>query len=91
MEVRAAVAPAVEMDASDVAEREDRTLDPRGHAAEVGRELLRQVGEGVDVIGLVSSRVGYSTPSAFVAAFRTHIGVTPGRYFDPAQARISRP
>jgi AraC-like DNA-binding protein/quercetin dioxygenase-like cupin family protein len=42
-------------------------------------------------IGLVATRVGYSTASAFVAAFRTHIGVTPGRYFDPAQARITRP
>lgn len=35
-------------------------------------------------VGLVAGRVGYGTPSAFVAAFRAHTGVTPGRYFDAA-------
>lgn len=33
-------------------------------------------------VGVVATRVGYRTPSAFVAAFRAHTGVTPGRYFD---------
>jgi AraC-like DNA-binding protein len=41
---------------------------------------LLQLAEGVPV-GLVAARVGYRTPSAFVAAFRAHTGVTPGRYF----------
>lgn len=41
---------------------------------------LLQLAEGLPV-GVVSARVGYRTPSAFVAAFRTHTGVTPGRYF----------
>jgi AraC-like DNA-binding protein len=41
---------------------------------------LPQLAEGQPV-GLVASRVGYRTPSAFVAAFRAHTGVTPGRYF----------
>ena len=29
----------------------------------------------------VARLVGYRTTSAYVAAFRTHTGVTPGRYF----------
>lgn len=41
---------------------------------------LLELAEGRPV-GLVSARVGYRTPSAFVAAFRAHTGVTPGRYF----------
>jgi AraC-like DNA-binding protein len=41
---------------------------------------LLQLAEGRPV-GLVATRVGYRTPSAFVAAFRAHTGVTPGRYF----------
>jgi AraC-like DNA-binding protein len=28
----------------------------------------------------VARRVGYATPSAFVAAFRRTVGVAPGRY-----------
>ena len=32
-------------------------------------------------IGSVSRAVGYQTPSAFVAAFRRELGVTPGGYF----------
>ncbi|HXS67044.1 MAG TPA: helix-turn-helix transcriptional regulator [Streptosporangiaceae bacterium] len=32
-------------------------------------------------VGNVSRRVGYESPSAFVAAFRREIGVTPARYF----------
>jgi AraC-like DNA-binding protein len=35
-------------------------------------------GEGV---GAVARRVGYTTPSAFVAAFRREIGTTPAAYF----------
>jgi AraC-like DNA-binding protein len=41
---------------------------------------LLQLAEGLPV-GVVAERVGYRTPSAFVAAFRTHTGSTPGRYF----------
>jgi AraC-like DNA-binding protein len=41
---------------------------------------LLQLADGLPV-GLVAARVGYRTPSAFVAAFRTHTGTTPGRYF----------
>ena len=32
-------------------------------------------------VGNVSRRVGYESPSAFVAAFRREIGLTPARYF----------
>jgi AraC-like DNA-binding protein len=32
-------------------------------------------------VSVVADRVGYATASAFVAAFRAHTGVTPGRYF----------
>jgi AraC-like DNA-binding protein len=32
-------------------------------------------------VSSVARRVGYCTTSAFVAAFRAHTGVTPGRYF----------
>jgi AraC-like DNA-binding protein len=42
---------------------------------------LLQLAEGAPV-GAVAARVGYRTPSAFVAAFRAHTGVTPGRYFE---------
>jgi AraC-like DNA-binding protein len=41
---------------------------------------LLQLADGRPV-GLVATRVGYRTPSAFVAAFRAHTGVTPARYF----------
>jgi AraC-like DNA-binding protein len=44
------------------------------------QSALLQLAEGLPV-GLVASRVGYRTPSAFVAAFRAHTGSTPGRYF----------
>jgi AraC-like DNA-binding protein len=44
---------------------------------------LLELAEGRPV-GLVATGVGYRTPSAFVAAFRAHTGVTPGRYFDAA-------
>lgn len=42
---------------------------------------LLQLAEGLPV-GVVAARVGYRTPSAFVAAFRAHTGSTPGRYFN---------
>lgn len=32
-------------------------------------------------LAAIATRVGYSTPSAFVAAFRREVGVSPGRYF----------
>jgi AraC-like DNA-binding protein len=41
---------------------------------------LLQLAEGLPV-AVVAARVGYRTPSAFVAAFRAHTGTTPGRYF----------
>jgi AraC-like DNA-binding protein/quercetin dioxygenase-like cupin family protein len=41
---------------------------------------LLAVGEPV---GRVAHRVGYQTPSAFVAAFRRETGVTPAAYFAP--------
>jgi AraC-like DNA-binding protein len=44
---------------------------------------LLRLAEG-ESVGLVAARVGYRTPSAFVAAFRAHTGVTPGRYFETA-------
>jgi AraC-like DNA-binding protein len=41
-------------------------------------------------VSTVARRVGYRTTSAYVAAFRAHTGVTPGRYFQPP-ARTSLP
>jgi AraC-like DNA-binding protein/quercetin dioxygenase-like cupin family protein len=41
---------------------------------------LLQLADGMPV-GLVAARVGYRTPSAFIAAFRDQTGVSPGRYF----------
>jgi AraC-like DNA-binding protein/quercetin dioxygenase-like cupin family protein len=35
-------------------------------------------------VGSVARLVGYRTTSAYVAAFRAHTGVTPGRYFQPS-------
>ena len=49
MEVRATVAPAVEVDAPDLPEREDRPLDPGRYPAEVRLQFFGQVGEGVDM------------------------------------------
>lgn len=45
--------------------------------------LMRAVellAEGL-AVGEVADRLGYETPSAFVATFRKAFGVTPGRYF----------
>ena len=41
---------------------------------------LRLLGEGSKVTH-VALEAGYSTPSAFIAAFRTVLGTTPARYF----------
>jgi AraC-like DNA-binding protein len=41
-------------------------------------------------VSAVARRVGYRTTSAYVAAFRSHTGVTPGRYFQPP-TRMSLP
>ncbi len=85
----------------------ERTL-ARAFIAETGmpfgrwRTLLRlqaalpllAVGEPV---GRVAHRVGYQTPSAFVAAFRRETGLTPAAYFtrpdngkDPRPSRVNR-
>lgn len=36
-------------------------------------------------VAVVAGYVGYETPSAFIAAFRRHTGVTPGAYFRVAE------
>jgi AraC-like DNA-binding protein/quercetin dioxygenase-like cupin family protein len=41
---------------------------------------LRGLAAG-EAVKAVAERAGYRTPSAFVAAFRTAFGTTPGRYF----------
>ena len=46
---------------------------------------LRYLAERMPV-SAVAPRVGYRTTSAYVAAFRAHTGVTPGRYFQPPAA-----
>lgn len=43
-------------------------------------EALRLLAAGDDVT-TVALRVGYDTPSAFIAMFRRAMGTTPGRYF----------
>ena len=43
---------------------------------------LQGLAEG-DSVGTVAFAVGYSTPSAFVAAFRRETGTTPGTYVRP--------
>ena len=50
MEVRAAVAPAVQVHTADIAERQDRALGARHDAAEVGGQVLGQVAERIDVL-----------------------------------------
>jgi len=53
----------------------------------VGRQAsLPHLGEGRPG-GAVARLVGYRTTSAYVAAFRAHTGVTPGRYFQRSVAR----
>jgi AraC-like DNA-binding protein len=46
---------------------------------------LRYLAEQMPV-SVVAPLVGYRTTSAYVAAFRAHTGVTPGRYFQPPAA-----
>jgi AraC-like DNA-binding protein len=72
----------------------ERTL-ARGFSAATGvpfgrwRTLLRvqqalpMLAAG-DAVGRVAVKVGYDTPSAFVAAFRREIGMTPAAYFRSA-------
>jgi AraC-like DNA-binding protein len=43
-------------------------------------EALRLLAEGEPVTA-VAARLGFATPSAFGAAFRRELGVSPGRYF----------
>ena len=43
-------------------------------------EAIRLLGEGVPVT-TVALRVGYRSPSAFIAAFRSSLGKTPAEYF----------
>jgi AraC-like DNA-binding protein len=44
------------------------------------RASLSLLADGVPLTG-VARRVGYATPSAFVAAFHREVGISPGRYF----------
>ncbi|MGW4352308.1 helix-turn-helix domain-containing protein [Nocardia sp. NPDC004582] len=41
---------------------------------------LPLLGSGLPV-ARIAARVGYSTPSAYVAAFHREVGVSPARYF----------
>jgi AraC-like DNA-binding protein len=51
---------------------------------------LPHLAEGL-AVSAVAPLVGYRTTSSYVAAFRAHTGVTPGRYFQlPAAARLPR-
>jgi len=47
------------------------------------RAALPHLASG-EPISVVADRVGYRTPSAFVAAFRRETGLTPGAYFRPS-------
>lgn len=49
------------------------------------RAALPHLASG-EPIGAVADRVGYQTPSAFVAAFRRETGLTPGAYFRTSKA-----
>ncbi|MEU5792653.1 helix-turn-helix transcriptional regulator [Streptomyces sp. NPDC047813] len=51
---------------------------------------LAQLAEGQPV-GRVAERVGYATPSAFVAAFRRVTGSTPAAYFARSRGETSGP
>lgn len=46
-------------------------------------EAIRLLAEG-NSVGTVAMRVGYSGPSAFIAAFRSNFGTTPAEYFHPS-------
>jgi len=81
------------VDAARRAGASRRTLE-RLFAAEVGmsigqwRQRLALL-RGVELLAAgepvtrVAVAVGYSTPSAFGAMFRAHLGASPGRYFRP--------
>jgi AraC-like DNA-binding protein len=45
-------------------------------------EALRRLGAGATTVQ-VADAVGYSSPSAFVAAFRRELGTTPRRWVTP--------
>jgi AraC-like DNA-binding protein/quercetin dioxygenase-like cupin family protein len=49
-------------------------------------EAIRLLADGVSVTA-AGHRVGYATPSAFVAAFRRVTGISPGRYFARSNSR----
>jgi AraC-like DNA-binding protein len=78
-----------------------RSLE-RGFAKETGLSLgrwsrqarfqfaLRRVGSGA-AVKAAAADAGYATPSAFVAAFRTAFGTTPGRYFGGGPGVDRRP
>ena len=48
-------------------------------------DALRELASG-QTVKVVAQDAGYSSPSAFVSAFRSVFGVTPARYFDNPQA-----
>ena len=50
----------------------------RTHARLAAALPMLAAGDGVST---VAHKVGYATPSAFVAAFRREIGTTPAEYF----------
>lgn len=50
------------------------------------RAALPQLAAG-QAVSTVARQVGYQTPSAFVAAFRKEIGLTPAAYFRTQGAR----
>ena len=68
---------------------------PRARLSQRHRPLVRALAHARPPAGLAPpprradagehrrAAVGYRTTSAYVAAFRAHTGVTPGRYFDP--------
>ena len=51
---------------------------------------MRLLGEGTTVT-LAALEAGYSTPSAFIAAFRKALGTTPTAYFKPALKNYETP
>lgn len=55
-------------------------------------EAIRQLGEGppYPAVTSVANRVGYRSPSAFVAAFRANFGISPGQYFAASHGRNLR-
>jgi AraC-like DNA-binding protein/quercetin dioxygenase-like cupin family protein len=46
---------------------------------------LQQLGAG-ESVKRVAAETGYRTPSAFIAAFRAALNITPGRYFDSGRS-----